>query len=436
MTPTLPPDERPTHIRWWIAGLACATSWLLYLHRYAWGVVKPSVKKEFPELTDVDWGWCDSAFMAAYAVGQVPSGAIGDIYGPRRVLSVLVLLWSAACAAIAWVPGSKLLFAAVLGTLGIAQAGAYPVLSKVTSRWFPFSVRTRFQGLIAAFGRLGGASAPFLIATVCLGWLALPWRTALTLIALPGVLIALAIAVVFRSQPRDHPSCNEAERQLVEAGAPTPVPGTKPAIVLNLGTTFSLGLMLIYTFLSTFADQLFVFWIPSFLKDGKGLSNQQMGIFATLPLIGGAVGGIVAGVLNDTMIKRVGPRVGRSSVAFAGKTLAGVLIAASVFIEDGRLVMVALFFCRFFNDWSLTTLWGTITDISGRAAGTIFGIINTFGTFGGFVAGPIMGWVKFKYDWSGLFYTVAGVYVAAGLCWIFIDCTRKIVVESDAATGA
>jgi hypothetical protein len=37
----------PTRIRWLIFSLACATSWLLYLHRYAWGVIKPSLKAEY-----------------------------------------------------------------------------------------------------------------------------------------------------------------------------------------------------------------------------------------------------------------------------------------------------------------------------------------------------------------------------------------------------
>ena len=39
-----PPAERPTRVRWLIFGLACAVSWLLYLHRYAWGVIRPAIK--------------------------------------------------------------------------------------------------------------------------------------------------------------------------------------------------------------------------------------------------------------------------------------------------------------------------------------------------------------------------------------------------------
>ena len=34
-----PPFARPTRVRWLIFGLACAASWLLYLHRYLDGEV-------------------------------------------------------------------------------------------------------------------------------------------------------------------------------------------------------------------------------------------------------------------------------------------------------------------------------------------------------------------------------------------------------------
>src|SRR5262249_52966643 len=66
--------ERPTRVRWVIFTLSCVTSWLLYLHRYSWGVIKPAFREEHPEYSDTDIGWLDSAFNATYAVGQVPGG--------------------------------------------------------------------------------------------------------------------------------------------------------------------------------------------------------------------------------------------------------------------------------------------------------------------------------------------------------------------------
>ena len=43
-----PPGTRPTNIRWIVFGLACGTSWMLYLHRYTFALIKPKL---------VDEGW-------------------------------------------------------------------------------------------------------------------------------------------------------------------------------------------------------------------------------------------------------------------------------------------------------------------------------------------------------------------------------------------
>ena len=127
---------RPTQVRWLIFSLACATSWLLYLHRYAWGIIKPAFRKEYPGLSDQQIGWLDSAFLATYALGQVPGGMAGDRFGPRTTLSVLALVWSVAGAGVAWVSGFWPL-AGARAAFGLAQAGVYPVLSKMTRIWLP-----------------------------------------------------------------------------------------------------------------------------------------------------------------------------------------------------------------------------------------------------------------------------------------------------------
>jgi hypothetical protein len=156
-----------------------------------------------------------------------------------------------------------------------------------------------------------------------------------------------------------------------------------------------------------------------------------MGLFAGLPLLGGALGGAFGGYLNDLLIRVTGRRRwSRSGVAATGKFLAGVLVFASVNVDDGRWVMAVLLACKFFGDWSLSTVWGTITDISGPASGTVFGVLNTVGSLAGFAAGPLLGDLKQSHGWDGPFYVVGGLFVLCSVCWLFIDCTRSLVVEA------
>jgi ACS family glucarate transporter-like MFS transporter len=419
----------PSRVRWLIFALACATSWLLYLHRYSWGVIKPAFQREHPDITATELGWLDAAFNASYALGQVPGGIAGDYFGARSVLTVVILLWSGAVAGVAWTGGFGKLFA-VRSAFGLTQAAAYPVLGQVTRTWFPLSIRTSVQGTVTALGRVGAACSPLIVATLLMGAFSLSWRVALAVIAVPGMLLALAYWLAIRNSPREHPWCNPAEQLAIAEGAAPPAPGPAVPLLLRRAALLNLTMLLVYAFASTFQDQLFVNWIPLFLTEGKGLEDWEMGLFTPLPLLGGAAGGIFGGMLNDALLRRTGNRRwARSSIAFTGKLLAAGLIALSIQMTDGRIAMVVLLAARFFSDWSLATLWGTITDMGGRASGTVFGLINMFGAFGAFAAGPVMGFLKDHHGWEGLFLVTAAMCLLAAFAWLFINCTRRLVPD-------
>jgi sugar phosphate permease len=74
-------------------------------------------------------------------------------------------------------------------------------------------------------------------------------------------------------------------------------------------------------------------------------------------------------------------------------------------------------------------VWGTITDMGGRASATLFGLVNTAGALGGFLAGPVLGYLKQEYGWDGLFYGVAFMCLVAAVTWLFSDCTRRLVTD-------
>jgi MFS transporter, ACS family, glucarate transporter len=429
--PNSAPSVPPTRVRWMIFALACAASWLLYLHRYAWGIVKPAFKRENPGFTDVELGWLDSAFLATYSLGQVPCGLAGDRFGPRATLSLFTLIWSLAVGSVGWTTGFWRIFAA-RATFGLAQAGAYPVISKMTQTWFPLTIRTSVQGVVTAMGRVGGACAPVIVATFLMGLLGLSWHTALLALTVPGVILAIAFWLAIRNRPSEHPWTNAAEQDLLDDGphsaAHHQTRKERPRLELTGASLFSLGMLCFYIFVSSFQDQFFVYWLPLFLKEGRGFDDTMMGLFAPLPLLGGACGGILGGFLNDFLIRRLGSRRwGRSCVAFTGKLTAGLLVLLSIQYLDGRVTMLILVAARVFSDWSMPTQWGAVTDMGGRAAATVFGVVNSVGAAGGFAAGPVFGYLKQQYGWEGVFYGVAGMCVTAALSWLFIDCTKRLV---------
>ncbi len=428
--PTVPPDVadfqpagRASRVRWLIFALACLTSFLTYIHRYSWGAVRPSIKEEY-QISDQELGWLDAAFNLTYALGQVPGGWAGDVFGPRLVIPLAVILWSLAMVGPAltgrfWgLLGARLVF-------GATQAPCYANLSMITKSWFPLRIRTSLQGIVASFaGRAGGAVAPFIIATVLMSYLS--WQQSLYVLAGVGLLYAAGFWLVFRNSPARHPWSNEAEQRLIDEG--NPAGGERDArIRWTPANLVNLGVFMGAAFCSTFADNLFVFYMPQFLIEAKGFDYAQMGLFAGLPIWGGALGGMCGGVLNDVLIRTTGNRrLARSLVAAGGKVLAAGLIAASLLAEDGRLVMLILFFCKFFSDWSQPTWWGTVTDIGGPATGRVFGMGNMVGSIGATIAGPVMGYVLGNFGWAALFLFVGSVYLLTAFFWSFVNCTRRL----------
>ena len=422
-------SARPTKVRWMVFALACTTSWMLYLHRYSWGVIKSDIQTEFG-MTNEQLGWLDAARSLAYAAMQIPSGLAGDVSGPALVLPVIIAAWSLVLGGMMFGVGYRS-FLLIHVLFGATQAGAYPNLNKASRSWFPLSVRTTMQGFIASFaGRVGGACAALIVGTLLMGRLGLKWRAAMLCLTAGGIVFAVVFRLLFRNSPAEHPWSNEAERQLVEEGESTPAAGAKVALRFSPMVLLSFSFLLLHMFFSAAADQLYPNWIPLFLEQEKGLSKTAMGIFASLPLWGGALGGMTAGILNDVLIRRLGSRRwARRLVGMSGKLIAAGLVLVSINIESAYSMMAVLGVAKFFTDWSQPTVWGTVTDISGPAAGRIFGTVNMVGSLGGSVIAPIFGRMLDHIGWNAVFFSVAGMYLAAGLTWLVIDPTKRLVAE-------
>src|SRR5436190_9656901 len=83
----------PTRVRYGVLGFCCVLSMITYLDRVCFGTVAPFIQKEFG-LSPAELGYLFGAFTLAYAAFEVPSGWLGDQYGPRKTLIRIVLWWS------------------------------------------------------------------------------------------------------------------------------------------------------------------------------------------------------------------------------------------------------------------------------------------------------------------------------------------------------
>ncbi|MBX3420856.1 MAG: MFS transporter [Pirellulaceae bacterium] len=434
----------PTNIRWHIFALACGASFLLYLHRYSWNVVGPKLQEQFA-FSHTQVALLFSLFYYTYASGQIPSGVIIDRFGPHRFLSLMILAWSAAMTAIAHTQNMLLLGICRL-TFGAAQAGCYPALAQVTRRWFPANRRTLLQGWIATtFGRSGGAMSPIIIGSLLMGWCGLNWQTAISVLGGLGAIYALVFWKLFRNSPAEHCGVNRSECALISEGAPTDENSASPGpTVLPLkvaARNVSLRFFVVQQFLDAGSDVAFVSLIGAYFLQARGMDIATTGWLASLPLWGGALGGIVGGWLNDRLIHATGSRRwSRSGVGCIGKILGCLMLLLVSAQTTSQAAALCLLAAKFFSDWSQPTTWGACTDMGGRFSATLFSIINTAGTSGGItmpiVFGGLLDWfttstevhqvIVSTTNWQPLFYLLSAMYLASGLCWLMVDCTRRI----------
>lgn len=454
--PGPPAAERPTQFRWVVFALSCSTSWLLYFHRYVFALIKPELTTQW-NLSKSQLGLLDSAFSTFYSGFQLPLGIAADALGVHLVLSGLIILWSIGLGLHAWDPaGPWMWYARAL--LGIGQSAVFACLSRISKSWFPASVRTTVQGWVGVFfGRMGGLGANVIVGSLLLGLWQLPWRATVVGLAIVGAAFGAAFALLFRNRPEHHPWVNSAEAALI-AGAPrgapaestdsTPAqarPGSAQAgpsggklgvrqLLSRMSPRAIVNLLVVnlQTILSTLADNIYSAWIPLFLFEVHQLEFKKMGLYSALPLLGGALGGALGGWLNDLAIVRLGNRRwGRSLVGLSGKGVAGILLLAALLWYDSPEVFCGmLFFVKFFSDWSLTTTWGTVTDIGGRVSASVFAYNNAVAGVGSIVAPLIYGPLADFFGWRPVFYTAAGTYLACALTWLAIDCTRSVFPEA------
>ena len=115
--------DRATKIRWQIFLIVALGSFVSYVLRTNLSIAAPAMIKDLA-LTEIQWGYVMAAFPLGYAVFQLPGGAIGDRFGPKRVLTIIGVLWALLTMVTAIVPGPALVPTTIVYWL--ADPGSVP----------------------------------------------------------------------------------------------------------------------------------------------------------------------------------------------------------------------------------------------------------------------------------------------------------------------
>ena len=153
-----------------VLGFLCLLLVITYLDRVCISVAGPRMQEAL-RLSPMAWGWVTGIFTLSYAAFEIPSGWLGDRIGPRKVLTRIVLWWSAFTSLTGLATGLYPLLSTRF-LFGMGEAGAFPNASIAVARWFPVHERGRAFGITLMAAQIGGAFAPLLVVPIQIhyGW--------------------------------------------------------------------------------------------------------------------------------------------------------------------------------------------------------------------------------------------------------------------------
>ena len=418
LTPPVPPASKPTHARQWVLVFAATLAVITYIDRVCMSKAKDPIAADL-NLDSVQIGYVLAASTLAYGAFGVLSGWLGDLFGPRKVLARGVLLWSFFTAA----TGRAWNLASLLGAqflFGGAESGAFPNLAKCFANWLPARERSRAVSVMWLCSRWGGAITPLLaVWTINM----VGWRWTFMVFAILGVVWAAVFWWWFRDHPREHSGVNAAELGLLEQ-APPKTAGRQRVPWRQILRSRTVWLLIVQYFCFGYGWFFYISWLPTYLREYRGLPPTRAAFLAGFPLFFGGFGCILSGLLAARVAKLMGS-VGRSrlAIAFFGYTVAAILFVFSAYIQSPLAGMVVMGFSSFTLDLTLPNTWSTCMDVGGKCAGTVSGGVNTSAQIGCSVSSVLIGYVL-KYlnnNWLLTFWISGVLLVLGGLCWIWID---------------
>ena len=437
MNDSLSIEQKPTNVRYVVLGWACSLSMLTYIDRVCIKDLGGQMQSDL-QMNDQELGFVFSAFGLAYALFEVPSGWLGDRYGPRQVLCRIVLWWSVFTALTGcvyyfrielgpFVFTSLMLLLIVRFLFGMGEAGAYPNAARALRIWFPYSRRGRAQGLLWMFGRWGGSIAPVLILLYAMPF---GWRGAFIGFGITGVLWVVFFAHFFRNSPSEHPGVNAAERAYIkEKGDEVARLPISWGQMLRSRTLWCLSGMYLF---SNAGWCFFITWDKKYCETMLKLEGTELRFASSAPLFFGGVACLVGGFVTDRQVRKWGPRWGRTLQGFLSYFLGACFFLLALVAPHPYLSVACLCIASFCKDFAMAVSWATCLDVGHRYSGTVAGFMNGVGNLGTFFAPTIVAHLAGdgRWDLAALLFS-AGMFFLSCVLWLFIN-PRKVIVYSDA----
>ncbi len=258
---------------------------LTYLLRAVNAVVAPDLVADVG-LGPAELGFLTAAYLAAFALFQLPLGLLLDRYGPRRVQAILLGVAALGCLLFA-AGRDTLTLTAARALIGLGFAGGLMSGFKAVVIWVPGPRRALANACVMSFGALGLllATAPTQLAAQAIGWrmvfVALAAVTA-------GVALLILVLVPDPGEPSAPTSLREQGRQVARIYSDKAFLAIAPLLATTAGTHIAIQTL----------------WAGQWLRDVAGLDRTGVANYLFAMGVAFLAGILGSGAIADWFIRR------------------------------------------------------------------------------------------------------------------------------------
>lgn len=397
---------------------------VMYFDRLCIAVAGPRMQREL-HLGPKEWGWVMAAFTLSYALFEVPSGVLGDRIGPRKVLTRIVLWWSAFTAATGTVSSLGTLLA-VRFFFGAGEAGAFPNCTATVSRWVPPQERGRATSVFWLATSAGGVITPFIVVPLQQAY---GWRVAFFLFGAVGLFWVAAWRFWFRDTPGESPGISATE--LAHIGA-LPASRHKSLPWGHVLRNRNFQKLLVMYHLYCWGGYFYLSWLHTYLVVGRGMTEDAMKIASALPPLMGVVGILSGGYLSDRLARRHSLRLARCSIGTVALMVAGVCMITATFTTNNWTAVALLTAGLGVMNSMLPVAWSVCADLGGEHSGAVSGAMNMAGQAGSFISSVAFGyWVTAFRSYDRALLPLAVMLLISGFVFATIDPAERLIPEHE-----
>lgn len=324
------------------------------------------------KVTAEGFGIVSAFYFYAYAPMQLPAGLLYDRYGPRRLMSIALLVCSFGSIFFA---STNSLITAAAGRfmIGLGSAFSFIGVLVLISRWFPpshFAVLAGIAQLMSSLGAMfGEVPLAYLIELV-------DWRNASFILGGIGIVLALLMVVVIRDYPVP-PKRSPQKRSLLGE-----LRRLKEVLRHRYTWYTSAYAFTIWTPIAVFA----VLWGVPFLKEKYQVSVAVASGMSSMIWLGIGVGSPLLGWFSDYISNR------RLSLAISASL--GLLASTLILYAPGisPLMAYVILFIMGLGAGGQTVSFAVVKDNNPpHLVGTASGFNNLSVLLGGAIFQPLVG---------------------------------------------